>query len=324
VNSTTPAFTIKLFNWTILHFSLRKLIFLFLFLSIVSTIIYQTVIVYPQISVNHPFSDVLIYSKMAFGELNYFGPTHITHRVLLPSILSVFSSLPVWSFGFTTALFNLFVLILVLKRVYEQKDGMSFSLFSIVLVSLPAFWRGFFLPMPDTLLWAFLTLFWLEFIREKPSPIILFILFFLALLTKEMAILSLIFVFSTIPVKRYSLLIPVILAVLCVVLFDWYFSFNYSNNYVLNPSFWLSDWFKNVAVESLWIPKYILSGFSFILLFWLFRFFVSKTHSVKDVLPELILFILIFLFAATNSPRILFPFTGIMAIRMMQKSFVEL
>ncbi len=313
-----------IWNWSVLHFSLRKLTYSALLLSLSIAFIFQTSGIYHQISRSHPYSDVLIYQDLANGNIPFYGPTHITHRILFPLLLSLFSALPQHLFPFLTAIFHLSVLIFVLLRVFKQKDGLSFTLFTIVLLSSSAYWRGFFLPMPDTLLWAFLTLFWLEFIREKPSYLLLFALFLGALFTKELAILSLIFVLFTFKPSRYEKILPIIAASLVFTVTDFYLSESYSSNYLLNPELWTVDWFKNVLSESIWIPKYLLSGFSFILLFWLFRIYVAKSYFMKDILPEIFLFVIIFLFAATNSPRILFPFTGIMAIRLMQKEFFEL
>ena len=292
-----------------------------LLISISIAFIYQTLGTYPELSTNHPYSDVLIYQDLANGIIPFYGPTHITHRVLFSLLLSSVSASPQNVFPFLTALFHLSLLIFVLYRVFKQKDGLSFTLFALVLLSLSSFWRGFFLPMPDTLLWALLTLFWLEYIREKPSYLLLFGLFLGALFTKELALLSLLFVLFTFKPTRYQKVVPVLTASFVFLAIDFYFSPSYASNYIFSPDLWSADLIKNVLSESIWIPKYLLSGFSFIMIFWLFRIFVSKSYFLKDIIPELLLFIIIFLFAATNSPRILFPFTGIMAIRLMQKEF---
>lgn len=311
-------------NWLVQHFSLRKLTYIALLLSISIAFIYQTVSTYPEITRSHPYSDVLIYQDLGNGNRSFYGTTHITHRVLFPLLLSLFSAFPQYLLPFLTAFFHLSLLVFVLLRVFKQKDGLSLTLFSIVLISLSSFWRGFFLPMPDTLLWAFLTLFWLECIKEKPSYLLLLALFLGAIFTKELALLSLVFVLFTFKLTHYKKVLPVFAASLVYIATDFYFSQSYSSNYIFSPDLWSADWFKNVLNESIWIPKYLLSGFSFILIFWLFRIYVAKSYFLKDILPEILLFVIIFLFAATNSPRILFPFTGIMAIRLMQKEYFNL
>ncbi|TNE69546.1 hypothetical protein EP331_14035 [bacterium] len=287
--------------------------------SIIGAVFFQIEYVYPQLSVEHPYSDALIYQNLATGNLHFFGPTHITHRIVLPGLVQVVHNLTQTPVHYVFAAFNLLMLILVLWRVYRTKDGLTWAFFTFLVLSLPAFWRGFFLPMTDAFLWGFLTLFWLEAEKTKSNPLALFLLFSAALFSKEIAVLSLIFIpFSSLENKK-KVVLSTILPIMCWLFLESYYSSGSQSNYVFQPERWLFDIQKNLSLNLIWAPKYVLSGLSGFLVAYAYRWFITGKKYVVEIAPELILLTLLLLIAPENSPRILFSFTGIMALRLSTK-----
>ncbi len=298
-----------------LNFSLRKITYTVLAISLTVAIYWQTQITYPEITKTHPYSDALIYQALAKGELPYYGSTHITHRVTVSGLAGIIHKmgLPLeWSF----ALINLAILTLVLWRVYRVKDGLVWSFLVFLTLSMPAFWRGFFLPMTDTFLWGFLTLFLLEANKERPNLIALFLLFSVALFSKELAILVIPFtLLSSIPNKKI-VLFSTVLPLVTWLFLETNYSVSNTSNYLFHPEWWWNDITKNFSLNLLWLPKYLLSGFAGLLVVYAYRWFITGKKFIWEITPELLLFLLLVLIAPENSPRILFSFTGMFVLRL--------
>lgn len=317
--SDWPPFLESTWIWCIENFSLRKIVLATFVIALIFSISYQMGVVFPEITTEHPYSDALIYQNLAKGDLPYFGPTHITHRFLAPSIIQFLGDfIPVPSqYLFLVIQFGL--LILVLRRIYSQTDGLALSFFIFLLMGLPTFWRGYFLPMTDSFLWAFLSLFWIEARNKNANFFSLLLFSLLAFFSKEMAALALILlVFSHLPSKKKAIF-AFLTSGLVWLFVDFMMSSSISSNYIYQANIWLFDWMNNVYDQWFLIPKYLLSGFGLIWFFWIFRVATGGKAALKNLLPELLLFSILFLFAATNSPRLLFPFTGIIAMRLFER-----
>lgn len=294
------------------------MIFSFL-VALICSISYQMIVVFPAISQEHAYSDALIYQNLADGNLPYFGPTHITHRFLAPSFVQFLGDfIPVPSqYLFLIIQFGL--LLFVLRRVYSQNDSYALSFFIFILLGFPAFWRGYFLPMSDSYLWAFLSLFWIEALSKKANFFSLLLFSLLAFFSKEMAALALIFiVLSDLPSKKKAI-IAFLISGLIWFFVDYLMSSTISSNYIYQSEVWFFDWINNLYDQWYLIPKYFLSGFGLVCLIWIYRISTGGIVEAKHLIPELILFSIVFLFAATNSPRLIFSFTGIITMRLFQK-----
>ena len=317
--SDWPPFLERIWFWCIENFSLRKITFRTFLLVIICSLSYQIGVVLPTISEQHPYSDALIYQDLSSGSIDFFGSTHITHRVLAPSIIQgIQSFIPVDS-AYLFAIIQFGLLLIVLHRVYNQTDGIAFSFFFFLLIGFTSFWRGFFLPMTDTFLWAFLTLFWLE-ARNKDAKLLTLLAYsLLAFFSKEMAGLALILLLlSVIPSKKKAI-VAFISSGLLWFIADYLMSTTISNNYIYQSDVWMFDWLSNLYNQWIYIPKYLLSGFGLVWIAWIFRVGMGGKVEFKHLVPELLLFGVIFLFAATNSPRLFFPFSGIIILRLFQK-----
>jgi hypothetical protein len=289
-----------------------------LFLAIPFAFLWQSIVIFPQLSVSHPYSDALIYTDLAQGKLDFFGPTHITHRVTVPGLAGLvhtFTTLPIqWAF----AILNLAILVIVLWRVYRDKDGLVWAFFSLLTLLLPTFWRGFFLPMTDTFLWAFLTLFWLEAEKNKPNPIALFLLFSVALFSKEIAFLVIPFVLLSDVKQKKIVLFAVVFPLLTWLLIESFYVGKTGTSYLFQPDLWWRDITKNLSWKLVWLPKYLLSGFAGLLVAFAYRWFITGKKYIREIAPELVIFLIILMIAPENSPRILFSFSGIVILRFIR------
>lgn len=288
----------------------RFLLFLGLLIFIIAPIS-QYLITLPQLSESHPYSDALIYLDMANGELNYWGPTHITHRIILPFIVGLIASISSISAELLFFVINGAALLLLFYIIHKMKGAISLLYFMLMLIGFSSFWRGYYLPMVDSLSFVFLTLMWLLVEKGKWIPFLIIVSILVGI--KEINLLLIVFLlFDKRRSIQFSSIVVLIIGIFWVLI-DLHFSGHM--HYLFQPKSWLSDWASNINIDLLWLPKYLLSAFGFLVIIWFYRFYTDGIAYIREILPEIILFSIIILFTPSNSPRILFPFTGILLLR---------
>lgn len=281
-----------------------------LLLPALAAMVWQVCVSAPGISAQHPYSDVLHYERLASGERDFLGSNHVSYRIVLPLVLTLPPP------AFRRPAFGVLLLAALAAVVYYVKSGAGALDMWVLLFGLytsPAFWRGFFLPIPDALLWILLVLTAIELRRPLPRITNLAGLALIAVLTKEMALLSLLFIPAIIKLPHWRLFSGAFLLAALVYLV-LLFAGNAASNttYVLTPEAWISDWLRSDTHGIPSLFKAFFSGFAGVIAALILRFLLAGKTSLAQVTGTLAaIFFVCWLFAPENSPRLMFPFTGL-------------
>lgn len=297
--------------------------------------LYQAFLVAPHITEQSPYSDALIYMDMAQFELAY-GPTHITHRVLLPSLAGIFNSiLFFWSTPYTLpvifALFNVALFTLGMSFIWEitfrhHRFAITFPevMPLYLLLGVPVVWRSAFLPMADTA--AFFTVALMLFSFVERNLLFLLIGSLLAIWLKEIALLIII-VFPLIDWglerKWFIGYFPPVFAILLYCGLTYVMiSGDTSSYYLFNISAWVEDWsttFKQLDFVDL---THLLSAFGLLLPYYIYRVFTGFQHKhvLAGAFAMAVLFFIFWMFTPSNSPRLMFAVLPLSALLFKTKS----
>lgn len=297
-------------------------LFIILLLSILAAT-YQLVYKSVEIEKDSAHSDAIIYRQMAQFD-NLFEETHITYRAFLPavsgavnSVINTENSQIVMDgvFAFFNVLFFVTGMMLFWNLSYShRKDEIHFiEVVPLLFVfSLPFFWRGAFLPLVDTAAFFLVALIlWAHF---KRSLLLLFLACLIAIFTKEIVILSILFLplvdwgLNRYWPVGYVMFVPALLIYGLTVYFG---TTNLEAFYLAHPSQWLLDWHHTVSAATFGNFRFILSAFGgFLLLDLILLIGKSNDRRMWAGLASVgILFLLVWLFAPENSPRIMFMTT---------------
>lgn len=307
--------------------------------AIIITIIvaaWQYITVLQSITFSHPYSDVLHYLELV-GEQQFFGPTHFSWRILFPGLITAlhivlpFSASILWMSTnillFSVLLFGEYRLSFNLTRAHQK---MLIGIFAVIMFH-PAFWRGAFLPMLEIPL--FFTI-WLMLRIHKESaihPAFFALMIFLSLWVKEMMILTWLFgliIYRQDLFRRKAWIswhLPFLLSGLlyAIILFTFSASAPGSNNYLLQPGEWLSDWLSLFSASPATILKSFVAstGLLWIALPFIMRFFHVRIAKnwIHTALVISLIWLIISLFTVTNAPRLIWPFYAILPVIIPQK-----
>lgn len=294
-------------------------IFIILLLSILAAT-FQLVYKSEELDRSSPHSDAIVYRNMAqFNDL--FGDTHITYRFFLPVVSGSINSVlnPQQNqlvrdgiFAFLNVLFFSLGMILFWKLSFaHRKDEIHvIEVIPVLLVfSIPFFWRGAFLPLVDTasfflvalILWAHL----------KRNLALLFFSFIVAIFTKEIIILTVLFLpLVDWGLKRYWP-IGYVMVVPALLFYGLLLYLNLSgldNFYLMQPGEWFSDWYETLDSVSWNNLRFLVSAFGGFLILDLLLI-IGKTSDRRmwaGFISLGVLFLLVWLFTPENSPRIMF------------------
>ncbi len=266
----------------------------------------------------HPYSDALIYVAMATNEIALFGDTHITWRFLIPWVSNIITGI----FGGTGAegmgifigslnfLIIILAMVLLLRFTFHNDviNAFTISTPAWIIVLLPAFWRGAFLPMLEPASFLVYGLILLALWYKNLWGLYLALL--IGIWVKEMILLSVLLVPAFHYARqefRLSDYIPFLIA--GVVYFGSVALFGTSSgNYVLNPTAWISDWMNNLQSFHFSGLRYIISAFGLGLFFIAWRMYANPGQRIhKAALAVLALtFVIFLLYTPSNSPRLMF------------------
>ena len=281
---------------------------------------YQLIYEAPELSKDNPHSDALIYQEMAQFE-GIFEKTHITYRPVVPVVAGAINKVinPKDTdfilhgiFAFLNVIFFTLGMYLFwnLTFFHRKSDIGLIEVIPLLFVfSLPFFWRGAFLPLIDTAAFALVAA--MLWAHNQRNPSLLFLLAIIAIFTKEITILTILF-FPLIDMARnrywpvgYLSFIPALLIHGGTVLL---LTENLGSYYLASPSQWIQDWHLTLGSLQWWDLRYLLSGLGAFLVLDLLLIVGKPKNSwvIAGFISVFALFIVLWLFTPSNSPRLIF------------------
>lgn len=290
--------------------------FLASFASIV--MIMQYIVWLEGIGSDHPYSDAVIYFEMA-RDLNFFGETHITHRVLVTGFAALLGHLvsaessEAYGIIFGAINFSFFIagvgLLFRIALLNQRISAFQIVLPAFIIALTPAFLRGAFFPMMEA--GVFLAVSAIIFSLFFRKLWLLYATVIAAVFIKEMSLLTVL----AVPLINYlrdddwnQAYIPFITAAGLYVLAAFLFAPSVSNNYIFSPSLWFSDWQNSLSGIGVDVFRYLLSAFGLSLIYFIYKFYANGVQKIYlGTLGIFAVFFVIFLmFTPTNSPRLMF------------------
>lgn len=270
------------------------------------------------IGTDHPYSDALIYFEMA-RDLDFFGETHITHRILVTGVAALIGHLvgaggeEAYGIIFGALNFSLFItgtgLMFRIALLNQRISAFQIVLPAFIIALSPAFLRGAFFPMMEA--GAFLAVAGILYALFFRKLWLLFPAAIAAVFIKEMALLAVL----AVPLINYlrddrwnQAYLPFIAAAALYILAALTFSPSLSNNYIFSPGLWFNDWQQSLSGMGFELVRYLLSSFGLALIYFAYKFYSNGVQKIYLGTLGIfaVLFIIFILFTPTNVPRLMF------------------
>lgn len=305
--------------------SILKLRVVYTTMSVFSLLVlgYQWFIVLPHITFSHPYSDVLHYLSLS-ENFSFFSKTHFTWRVIYPffaGLLSYLPFIPIEAAWLFLHLVMVSVLILLLFRESFSENRLTILPLVILCVLLhPTFWRGAFLPMLELPLFVLISI--LILLQKQRHFILFTLLLFLSVWVKEIVLLlwpAFFLIYDKRSFFRKRVLLQWHLPFLVSALFYSSLVLAYSppehTNYIIEPTRWLVDMSHFGSLISLTGVSVFFAALGTPIMLCIYTMWSKKLTTIRCFHFLLFLFfiwLILSLFTLTNSPRLIWPFLGVM------------
>ncbi len=263
------------------------------------------------------YGDMFAYIALA-ESFAFFGSEIVSFRVLAPlisgTIARLFGLAGVESIGLLTGSLNFIYLLIGFGWMYylsmkeKGSNALEVALPTFLLLPLPAFWQGIFLPVPDALMFCMFGIILIGILRQK--TLLLFPAALAGLLVSEWLFLSLLLLPLTDYLRRsawpmgYTAFALAALAWLAIPLLTR----TPDIHLVFQPGSWLTHTAEQFSDRSLSVGRAFWLSFTLTLPFFAYRIFVAGWNRVTGALSAwfFLVFLLVYLMAPDMVPRIMF------------------
>ncbi len=267
---------------------------------------------------DHPYSDANIYFEMA-KNLEFFGETHITHRVLLTGIIGLIGQLvnaggsEAYGIIYGAINFCLFIagagLMFRISLLNQRASAFQIVLPAFIIALTPAFIRGAFFPMLEA--GAFLAVAAILYALVFRKLWLLYLVVIAAVFIKEMTLLTVL----AVPLVNYlrddnwnQAYLPFVAAAGMYVIAALLFAPSLSGNYIFSPASWFADWQNSISGLGFDAFRYLLSAFGLALIYFVYKLYANGPQKIYlgTLAIFAVLFVVFMLFTPSNTPRLMF------------------
>lgn len=270
-----------------------------------------------RIGADGRYGDMHAYIALA-ESFAFFGSENASFRVLAPlisgSIARVFGMTGTESIGLLTGSLNFVYLLIGFGWMYylsmkeKGSNALEVALPTFLLLPLPAFWQGIFLPVPDALMFCMFGIILIAILRQK--SLLLFPAVLAGALVSEWLFLSVLLLPLADYLRRsawpmgYTAFALAALAWLAIPLLTR----TPDIHLIYQPGSWLAHAAEQFADRSLSLPRAFWLSFTLTLPFFAYRFFAAGWNRVTGALAVWfgLVFLLVYLMAPDMAPRIMF------------------